>query len=771
MTSEHLERWLAPISAGQPAGEDLRYDPRADGLREQIGKLEREGSASVDWQLVVRVTESLLEGASKDLWFASYLALGWCHTKGAGDLVAGVRLWRELYARYDQTVYPSRSRGRANALLFLLERCEVLLQEADAAHAVFPVVSSLSEELSSLKSLARAGLGDHVPAFSGVERLIAQAQLSLAEPAPPSREVVAEDAGAGCSQAPDIGDGRVGAAPSDSGPNAASTDPSSLRAEAPAVPAEWLTEIAEDCPCGEDLSDSEAYLDLRHEVIGRLEGLRAAPPDWPRVAARAGHLLSSQAKDLTLACYLGAALFEVDGLMGLSRGLSLIEALFDKYGDMLHPRRARRRAHALEWLGERLALRLAERADLGVDRTLLAAAREAAERLESAFAGLGNHAPSWRPLREALAGLAARPAAESLPDPAVRPLTQAALTSAPSLSRETPSSDRVQGDATPPAGTPAPAQPADAAAIAPALAPDFDRAGPKAFLARVSVGLGRAAEELRKGSLADPVPYRLARIAAWISVSGPPPERQGKTQLVGPDRSDRRALEKLMEEAAWVDLIGLAEPMLARHRYWLDLSFYTATALKGLGEGHSGAWSEVEAQSRAFARTIEPVVTALFRDGTALASDATRKWLMAGEKSGGPIPNHPTDGETASPVWIDFQQCLRDLQGVSLLVESKPLLMRMTTERERFRARLALASTLAHQRDDDVAFAMLDSLDADVDTYRLAQWEPSLACQVVEAKIRCLANREGPHVSPELRRLRGRLAMLQPERLVSGPMG
>jgi type VI secretion system protein ImpA len=106
------ELLLQPISAAQPAGENLEYLPEFAALeRAAEGRPERQmGSAVVPGEppnhaRVIELASELL-GRSKDLRIAVKLVRSLLETTGLAGMAAGVALIRGLLERYWETVHP-----------------------------------------------------------------------------------------------------------------------------------------------------------------------------------------------------------------------------------------------------------------------------------------------------------------------------------------------------------------------------------------------------------------------------------------------------------------------------------------------------------------------------------------------------------------------------------------------------------------------------------------------------------------------------------------
>lgn len=109
--------------------------------------------------------------------------------------------------------------------------------------------------------------------------------------------------------------------------------------------ASLLQPISPEHPCGQDLSFSaefDSIADKRREDDPTLDqgewkhALKAA--DWPGVVALTTELLRTRTKDLRLAGWLVDATARIEGLPGLSDGLSLYTQLCEAFWDAIHPR-------------------------------------------------------------------------------------------------------------------------------------------------------------------------------------------------------------------------------------------------------------------------------------------------------------------------------------------------------------------------------------------------------------------------------------------------
>lgn len=111
---------LDPIRPDQPAGENLRWLPEWDRIKEARqsddglpkGKWERRESKSANWRLVRELAAALLRTRSKDLQLAMWLTEADIHLDGFRGLAEGLHTARELLSRFwDAGLFPEIEDG------------------------------------------------------------------------------------------------------------------------------------------------------------------------------------------------------------------------------------------------------------------------------------------------------------------------------------------------------------------------------------------------------------------------------------------------------------------------------------------------------------------------------------------------------------------------------------------------------------------------------------------------------------------------------------
>jgi type VI secretion system protein ImpA len=135
MPIELSDELLDPITADQPAGENLRWLAEWDRIKEarqndddglNAGNWVKKDAKSADWRLVQQLSAALLRTRSKDLQLAMWFTEANVKLRGFSGLHEGLAVARELLNRFwDAGLYPAMEDGpedRSGPLVWLNEK-------------------------------------------------------------------------------------------------------------------------------------------------------------------------------------------------------------------------------------------------------------------------------------------------------------------------------------------------------------------------------------------------------------------------------------------------------------------------------------------------------------------------------------------------------------------------------------------------------------------------------------------------------------------------
>ena len=192
-----IDALLAPIPGENPAGEDLRYSPIYDDLKEarraddqlERGEWQREIKTS-DWGKVISIAIEALSKKSKDLQIAAWLTEALIRKEDFSGLATGLRLMLGLLKNYWENLYPPLEEGdldfRAAPLQFVNDKLwpsikEISLTDASATPGYSWLKWQESREVGTeSQTLTRSGGADENKKKRR-DQLIAEGKLTAEE--------------------------------------------------------------------------------------------------------------------------------------------------------------------------------------------------------------------------------------------------------------------------------------------------------------------------------------------------------------------------------------------------------------------------------------------------------------------------------------------------------------------------------------------------------------------------------------------------------------
>jgi type VI secretion system protein VasJ len=184
---EAAKAWLIPLSP-VPHGNDSRYEAEFEVIRVEVSKLDSpSGDTSVKWEDVARSADSLLKTKSKDLLVASYLTYARLQVHGLPSLGVGLCVITGLLEGFAD-VWPSRPRGRGNALTWLTEQLERQLGTLKLEPKQRDTVEGLQKIVRAFGLVVREKLEDNAPSLRPLEERVQRMLMAIPKPEAPKPE-------------------------------------------------------------------------------------------------------------------------------------------------------------------------------------------------------------------------------------------------------------------------------------------------------------------------------------------------------------------------------------------------------------------------------------------------------------------------------------------------------------------------------------------------------------------------------------------------------
>jgi type VI secretion system protein VasJ len=471
--------------------------------------------------------------------------------------------------------------------------------------------------------------------------------------------------------------------------------------------------IRPEAPSGEWARDLPEFASLQAE-IQKLGHPDQPAVSWDRVIDLGSALLRDKSKDLLAATYLAYALFERDGYAGLAQGLRVLRTLVADFWETLHPEPARIRARvsAVEWLGERAAVRVRRVPPAGADRDSTKAILELIDEVGQLLAPRIKGGEAL--LSELRAEIADAVASQGRPEPA-------AGGTGPSRSADSARSTELPASVS--------------------SAEDYERVVPD--LKRL---LRAVAEHFRRTSPMNPLSYRMARLAAWMSIEQLPTQTAGKTQIPAPQPADLLPrLEQMLASGKPAAILEETEGRLFTAALWLDLQRLSWAALDAQGPPYRPAAEAVLCEVRALVQRLPGLPELRFADDTPLAGEATRAWIRDQVLAAAAAPAAAVSRNGDQPLGgADFAQARSDARALAVekrLGEAVTILERGAVHASSLADRAVWELELAQLCFDagqlDTAMGRLEVFDEVLRRSTADDWEPDLCAQVIRLLLLC----------------------------------
>ena len=181
VNTELLARLLTPVAEDAPAGQDLRYDPRYDLVKEarredpDLPPGELDGPRKLaDWPKTVALASQLLESETKDLQLAAWLTEALLRTGGFAGLTTGLAALEGFLRNFWDGLHPAIDEDdlelRAGPIEWVGSRLDVAVRQ----------VVVLPGNLSVLDILLARGLPTEADAESNADKRKARAEAEAA---------------------------------------------------------------------------------------------------------------------------------------------------------------------------------------------------------------------------------------------------------------------------------------------------------------------------------------------------------------------------------------------------------------------------------------------------------------------------------------------------------------------------------------------------------------------------------------------------------------
>lgn len=484
-----------------------------------------------------------------------------------------------------------------------------------------------------------------------------------------------------------------------------------------------------DSTKAEEPRESSVFAEMERE-IDKLSSLSSdRQPNWTRIEQIACEYLSQQSKDYLVASWLSEAWTQRHAMLGVNAGLGLFAGLCEKFWEQSIPTvtRLRGRRNAMLWWIDRLCDCLEKQTDIAIGADLAEKMIANAKSLDAALAEKDPEAPSLVRLlsllqripveQQAVSANESESSSQGAPESSNVPMTAPSV--APSVSHST--------------------TPATPSAVSSLKAPNFSGTieinsidDVVRLLKPAQDYISQIGPALFAFDHAHPLAIYLNRFAARASILEIPPATNGQTAIAPPPVSIVDAFEKVTGSKNAIGLVEFCESRVRAFPYWLDMDYQSARGFGMMGSAGIKMREAVIDMLLSFVNRLPNIEQFAFSDGMPFASLETLTWIKQCREERSGHVHQDAFGEIRSQAQAQISEGQFE-QGQHILND---YIDGNRSGREQFRARLMLVQMVLSQDPQADMLSFVEPLIEDCMRIKLDQWEPELASQAWELKVR-----------------------------------
>lgn len=523
--------------------------------------------------------------------------------------------------------------------------------------------------------------------------------------------------------------------------------------------------ISDEQPAGVDVSYSDDYQELVAEIKKLSSPTANSVIDWSNVTRLCTKILENESKNILVACFLSISLVRNEGMKGCSTAIHILRDMVEVFWDELYPPKKRKkgRINALTWWNDNLKKLLEpiepefweteERQSLLDDLTFI----------DDIISSKLPDGPILRPLISLLSSRILEHEKEKN-----EPVDNDGGVSAVAVSENAQNMEiakKISQNKI--AGKPPTNGSVFEQAIQAPSGNSTEEVDAATFLATGRDFLLQAAKKFLAQDQKCSTSYQLNRLVAWGQIDTAPPAANGETMLPPPGEQLVSILESQYQSRNWPELLMSAEGNIRQYLFWIDLSFWVATALKELGAVQAS--KSVALETRNYVQKIKGVETMSFQGGLAFARSETRAWLHESAGSKNPVQLSQDQSSAES----EFAGCLTEAlklvgadgpQEAVLFFQSN--LKDTGSGKGSFFMDLGLCNIMQKAGNADLALPFAERALHAVDKIGLEEWEPELAVTALTTVHNAYKLQIGEQWPEKLRMIASRITLLAPEKAI-----
>ena len=470
-----------------------------------------------------------------------------------------------------------------------------------------------------------------------------------------------------------------------------------------------LKAFSSSLPCGEDCKYEDSFLLIEQEIDKDKSVTQDGGTDWEVVVKSCEDFLINESKDLKIVSWLVFGLWKIESWQGLSRGLLIYNELLSTFGKDIYPKSTKSRTNIFSWIEESLTDDIFTN-----EQTKKSLIDE--DNILSQFINLNTNINiqletennNFRKIINFIEGVIKEKNLQ--------------LSKEKNLKKNIEKNEKIDNKNNQKTNS----------LLNNEIIVINNESDAINVLRSFKKNGSLLTNYYRKQNISSLKALRMTRLFTWLETDGLPNSEANVTFLHPPSELELDELEDLYKNKEYEDAFYLVEEILEVSPFWIDGHYYSYNILEKTKNYNEA--KEVKNLLISFINTNEGILDLFFINNMPFASKKVKKWIE--EELTSTKSSNTTNSSTEETTSDDEEILLtiRQLADDNKIKEAMNILNQKyhssSNTEEKFNWRLHHAELAIEFDKKEIALALLEELEKDIEKFHLNEWNPKLASKV-----------------------------------------
>lgn len=470
-----------------------------------------------------------------------------------------------------------------------------------------------------------------------------------------------------------------------------------------------LNSFNDTSPCGEDCKYEDTFLLIEQEIDKNNSVTQDGNTDWKIVQQNCEKFLINQSKDLKIASWFLYSCWKNNSYNGLKNALILYTGLLNKFSQEIYPKSKKAKINIYNWLEESLTSDILNKDEnkksIILEEELLQLFNNLNTQINTQLETENNN---FRKILQFLDSLVEAKNIKNIQEENIK------------ISEEKKQKNIIKN------------KPVITPIINEEITVITNEQEAKKVLRKFRKDAVLLTNYYRNSDISSLKALRITRLLSWLDTQGLPNSDNKKTLLHPPSELEIDELKNLYKNNEYEEAFSLVEEILEVSPFWIDGHYYSFNILEKTKNFDEA--KELKYMLISFLKINEGILDLYFTDDTAFASNKTKKWiqdeLLVSKQTETKLETYEQEDNSKNAVLKEVDI----LASEEKIKEAMSLLNQQfntsSTTEEKFNWRLHHAELAIEFDKKDIALALLEDLEREIDKYHLNEWNPKLASKV-----------------------------------------